>query len=146
MSGLDGRTFWTVIHAICITLYFLLIIVVIAGFIGAFIYPLLSNQFIAPLGGDCDACSQWVLLHVQCTALLLSAAVHRYRSFHFPLPIRFFEILKNYRNLHVTVRGNVFQEAERQFFGFSLKIPISQRFWLCPRKMCNFLPFYCTEQ
>ena len=38
-------------------------------------------------------------------------------SFHFPMPVEFKKMLEPYRNLHITEKDIVFQEAELQFLG-----------------------------
>ena len=62
------------------------------------------------------------LLNVESDALAIEPPRHpKYRSFYFPLPIEFFEILKKYKTSYtivvITVRENIFEVAEQQFFG-----------------------------
>lgn len=38
-----------------------------------------------------------------------------YRSFHFPLPVQFFQVLEISQASCITVRSSISQEADRQF-------------------------------
>ena len=51
-----------------------------------------------------------------CSFMIDFSVLYNYRYFRFPLPFKFFEMLKNYRNLLITVREKKFRRPNGNFW------------------------------